>query len=203
MLLEFLNQFKEQIESAHNWRALTGDFEAALPANSNSTTIVGANKRARLARIHDARLGELVPLAFDITDPLRPVRLQEMDGTMLRYKIYMDGGQTTQEPVYFTMQSVSPDTMQVIVHPKPAGDRVLAFVLVNPQDYLDVGDLDTEIQIPERALVIGTIWFALQERGEELGQSSMFTEEMFRKALDADIASDAGESGSNDELVPV
>lgn len=203
MLLEFMNQFKEKIEGSHQWRTLTGSFEAQLTAGSNSATILGANKRARLVRIHDQRLGQLVPLAYDITDPSRPVPLQEMDASLLRHRIFMDGGQTSQEPVYFTMQAVAPDTMQVIVHPKPANDRVLAFVLVNPQAYLDVRDLDTELQIPERALVIGTIWFALQERGEELGQGSMFTEDMFLKALDEEIAADSGESGSNDELVPV
>jgi hypothetical protein len=55
--------------------------------------------------------------------------------------------------------------------------------------------------IPSRPLEIAAIWYALEERGEELGANAMFTEERFRKALDDAIARDDAEQGGNDLLV--
>jgi hypothetical protein len=43
---------------------------------------------------------------------------------------------------------------------------------------------DSPLIVPSRVLEIGTSWWALEERGEELGANSMFTEERYRRALD-------------------
>lgn len=43
---------------------------------------------------------------------------------------------------------------------------------------------DSPIIVPSRVIEIGTSWWALEERGEELGTNSMFTEERYRRALD-------------------
>lgn len=53
------------------------------------------------------------------------------------------------------------------------------------QGYLSGGlGCDSPIVIPNRILEIGASWWALEERGEELGANSMFTEERYRIALD-------------------
>ena len=38
--------------------------------------------------------------------------------------------------------------------------------------------------MPSRIIEIGTSWWALHERGEELGTGSMFTEDKYRRAMD-------------------
>ena len=43
---------------------------------------------------------------------------------------------------------------------------------------------DSPIVMPSRVIEIGTSWWTLEERGEELGANSMFTEERYRRALD-------------------
>ena len=43
---------------------------------------------------------------------------------------------------------------------------------------------DSPIIVPSRVLEIGSSWWSLEERGEELGASSMFTEDKYRRALD-------------------
>jgi hypothetical protein len=43
---------------------------------------------------------------------------------------------------------------------------------------------DSPIIVPSRVVEIGTSWWALEERGEELGANSMFTEDRYRRSLD-------------------
>lgn len=205
LLLEFINQFKEEIE-AHNWRSLKQSFTTTVPANVG-VAAVGAptatvNGRARLMRVHDARFGRLIPSVYDGTNLSQPFRLQEMDLALIYDQLSMDGGQMTQAPTHFSLDVNTADQLFIRLFPVTTVDRLIATTLFVPQPYLDVEDLNTTIWIPTRALVIGATWYVLEERGEELGQSSMFTEERYRKALDAEIAADMAEAGEP-ELVPV
>lgn len=204
LILEFLNQFKEEIE-AYNWRALKQTHTTTVSAGL-SVGLVGAptgtvSKHARLLRVHDARFGRLIPLAYDITEPTNPMRLHEMDIALIYDQIIMSGGRLA-APSHFALDSGSSESLFVRFNTNLDRDRDIKLTLAVPQGYLDVEDLNTEIVVPTRALVIGTIWAVLQERGEELGQSSMWTEERYRIALDDEVAADMAEQGEP-ELVPV
>lgn len=204
LLLEFLNQFKEEIE-AYNWRSMKQTHTTVVSAGL-SVGLVGAPtttvpKGSRLLRIHDARFGRLIPLVYDITEPTNPFRLHEMDITMIYDQVIMSGGATAQ-PSHFALDSGSGESLFIRLNTNLDRERTIKTTLAVPQGYLDVEDLDTELVIPTRALVIGTIWAILEERGEELGQSSMWTEERYRIALDDEVAADMAEQGEP-ELVPV
>lgn len=54
---------------------------------------------------------------------------------------------------------------------------------------------DSPILVPNRIVELGTSWYALEERGEELGAGSMFTEERYRRALDDLSVKDRAEQG--------
>lgn len=204
LILEYLNLFKEEIEG-YNWRSLKQSWTTVVTANLGVAAVGAPNAtvstRARLQRVHDARFGRLVPNMYDITDTSRPFRLHEMDVALIYDQLSMDGGATAESATHFSLD-VSSGNLFVRLFPVPNIDRTVGGTFFIPQDYLDVEDLDVTIQIPSRALVIGTTWAVLQERGEELGQSSMFTEERYRIALDDEVASDMGEAGDLD-LVPV
>lgn len=204
LLLEFLNQFKEEIE-AYNWRSMKQTHTTVVGAGL-SVGIVGApndtvSKKARLLRIHDARFGRLVPLVYDITDATQPHRMQEMDIALIYDQIIMSGGRTSQ-PSHFALDGGSAEALFIRFNTPLDKERTYKMTLAVPQGYLDVEDLNTELVIPTRALVIGTVWAVLQERGEELGQSSMWTEERYRIALDDEVSADMAEQGEP-ELVPV
>lgn len=206
LILEFLNQFKEEIE-AHNWRSLKETHRTTIAAGASfgfvgsaaGSTIKGTS---RLLRVHDARFGKLLPLMYDVTSDTQPFRLEEMDLSLIFDKLNLDGGQQSEHSTYFSTDVSTANMLLIRVYPVPSTERTLGSQFIVPQDYLDVDDLDTDIRIPTRALVIGTVWAILQERGEELGQSSMWTEERYRTALDAEIATDMAEQGEP-ELVPV
>ena len=154
-----------------------------------------------MIRIHDARFGRLIPLVYDVTDPTQPHRLQEIDIALLYDQVIMAAGMTG-APSAFSLDTSSAASLFLRINTNADKDRTIKTVLSVPQGYLDVSDLDTEITIPTRALVIGTVWAVLEERGEELGQSSMWTEERYKIALADEVSYDLDGQGEP-ELVPV
>lgn len=201
LIATFVNQIKEEIEDAHNWRSLRQNHTATIAAGTSEGTIVGANDRSRVLRIADQENGQFVPVVFDITDPTEPIPLREMDLSEQRFRDIEDT-ETAAEPYAFAVtQDATGETLSVLVYPTPTTTRTLSIMMVTPQPRFEDDDLDEVIRIPARPLEMGTIWYALQERGEEMGVNALFTEERFRKALDDAIARDAEEQGGYELVV--
>jgi hypothetical protein len=201
LLGSIINDVKEQIEDAHNWRALRQFINVTVTTNSLSATITGANERSRVLRIQQADAG-ICPLVFDITDAASPVNLIEIDLSQLLYMDTMNPNQYN-DPCYFAVDNSSGDVLDLYVWPRPTGERTIKVGLVVPQSELSSSSLSTEIKIPVRPLVVGATWYALEERGEELGVNGLFSEKRFLDAIDSAISRDSAESGDSYELVPV
>lgn len=209
-VLEFINQIKEEIEDATYWRALRQTFTVSVPAYSGTfpnppTPIVGTDERARVIRVPEPEAGQLVPLVFDITVPSAPVPLGEIPNAELVYRIMSDGnstGSTTVQPSYYSIDMSSSDVAQLYIYPVPNTPRTVMIHMHVPETVLLPTDLDRSIQIPGLPLLKGAIWYALLDRGEEMGANAAFTEERYRTSLDDAIARDDAESGSLDQLVP-
>ncbi len=202
MLGEVANELKEEIEDAHNWRALRQEVTISLSASENSKTITEANERSRVIRIHEPHYGELVALVFDTTDASSPYRLHELDLPELLRRRTMDPD-TTADPAYFALDNSSGDVLKIEVYPTPADARTIKAQLIIPQARLDgtqSADLATNIKIPVRPIVMGLVRYILEERGEELGINSMYSEEKERQALQDAISRDRAEAG-DDSLV--
>jgi hypothetical protein len=74
MLGEVANELKEEIEDAHNWRALRQEVTISLSASENSKTITEAYPRTALRGVGTARLrhdGRQFPLSFARTGFVR------------------------------------------------------------------------------------------------------------------------------------
>ena len=198
----FINDIKEQIEDAHDWRALRQTVSTSITANAQSATISEANERSRVVRINQQDAGQLVPLVFDITDSSNPERLMEIDLSELLYMDTMNPNDR-QNPCYFALDNSSGNVLDLYVYPRPSGARTIQSTLVIPQAELDRDSLTTEIKIPIRPLIVGAVWYALEERGEELGANGLFNEQRFLDALNSAIARDAAGQGDNFELVRV
>lgn len=197
-----MNDVKEQVEDAHNWRALRATTSVIVSANNQSTTLTGANERSRLVRIFQSHLGGQIPLVFDVTDSSDPDPLIEIDLSELIYRDTIDPN-TRQDPNYFALDNSSGDGIDVFVYPRPPANRTIQVTTITPQDRLAYNSLSTVISVPVRPIIVGTVWYALEERGEELGVKSMFSEQRFMDALDSAIARDAAEQGDNMELISV
>lgn len=203
MLLEFLNQFKEEIEGAHQWRSLVQTLPVTISSGTNSQLIASTNERSRLVRVPDPQGNQFVPLVFDITVTAYPIPLIEMEMQEIRYRILQDStaNQTTQ-PSYFALDSDAATGQQVLyVWPQPNTTRNCQVTLVVPQATLTSTDLDTNIKIPTTALQRGLTWLVREERGEEIGPSGMFTEQRWIIALDEEISRDRVASGDPYQIV--
>jgi hypothetical protein len=202
--LEFLNQIKEEIEDAHLWRALRQTLTPTVLANTNSIPLTGTNGRSRLWRIPSTDAQEFVPLVFDLYDPKNPIQLTEMPLSELLYRVTQDGtGYTTVQPSYFALDTDSTDVQTLYVWNTPSTARPLQVTMHVPQAPFVHTDLDTVIKIPTLPLIRGTVWYVREERGEELGANSAFSEERYRILLDDEISRDRTEQGDPYQLVPV
>lgn len=201
----FLNEIKEQVEDAHNWRALRTTETVTVSAQANSGTFSNANERSRLVRIYQQNRHSVVPLVFDITDSSNPDPLIEIDLSELIYRDTVNPNQY-QDPTYFALDNTAGDGLDLYVYPRPSGSKSIQVTTVTPQgraDWESQSTLDTNISVPVRPIVMGTVWYALEERGEELGTNALFSEQRFMQALDDAIARDAAEQGDNMELISV
>lgn len=199
---EFLNQVKEEIEDAHNWRSLRKDLTATVTADAVSASITDSNERARLVRVTDQTWGRQVAVVFDTTDANSPVPLHEVDLSELLYFDRQDPTtRASGSPRYFAVDDSPGDSLDVYVWPRPSTERTIKLYMVVPQARLSATDVDTIILIPGRALEMGTLWYAQEERGEELGAQALFSQTRFNEALDSAIARDSAEQGGY-ELTP-
>jgi hypothetical protein len=200
-LLVFFNQVKSIVEDAHNWRALRAVASTFVNANDASATLTNISQRGRVLRKHDEVSGTIKPLVVDSTDTSNPYPLIEIDLSDLLYKRITDNNNTG-DPVYFAIDNSSADTMSLQIYPENTDNRTITVVMVDPQDDFDADDLDTTIEVPAKPIEVGTLWYALEERGEELGVSGLFNEQLFDNILASAIMRDAEEQGEYN-LVPV
>lgn len=200
LVATFVNQIKEEIEDAHNWRVLWSNLPVTITGPSSVGAITGANERSRIVRVQDATLGQFVPLVFDVTTPSSPFGMTELKTAA---QVYLDktNTQSVQEPGEFTITTDAAGVPTLTVYPPPTGVRNYLVTMVVPQVELLDTDLDVNIKIPARALIMNAVYYALAERGEELGVDNVYTEERARKALDDAISRDAEEQGGL-EIVP-
>jgi hypothetical protein len=200
-LLEFINQIKEEIEGSVPWRALWVTATASITSSNNSGTLTGTNERSQLVRLQDSLNGQFVPLLFNVTVATVPLNTIEHELARLRYQQLLDPVSTNSQLVDFAVDQSTAGTLTLQVYPKASATQSFSGTFYVPQTSLTATDLDTNIKIPERVLVQGSVWFALEERGEELGQSGMWTEERYRKALDDAVSLEISEQGGL-QLVP-
>jgi hypothetical protein len=173
----------------------------------DSLTLAVPNARSRTVRMQDKRVGKEVALCFDVTSFGIPFPLEEMK----KSQTYYFNTVLNQAPVAystgFTVDNTKGDQMNLLVYPPANANRIIQLTLCTPVPRIDptvagsTGGLDTLITVPTQPIEYGTIWYALQERGEELGTSTVFTEERFRVALDDAIARDQDESGGIEMIV--
>lgn len=205
LVSNFANQIKLEIEDAHNWRALRTTYTVTVPINQMETAITSPSapgEQARVLREHCANAGMLLPMCFDMTDASQPYRLRERDIANHLAAVRTETNTNYDDISTFAVDNATDETVNLLTFPPCKEQRTVSIDLINPQPWFDDDLLTTNIKIPMRPLLVGTLWYALEERGEELGINGLYTQERFLKALDDAIARDMAEQGGLD-LVPV
>lgn len=207
LIATFVNHIREEVEDAHNWRKLRHTESVTIVVGATSATIPNTNERSRLYREMDPEAGVERPLVFDITNSNSPFPIEEVDLAKLLWQRTLDPGAENTFFVWCSIDDTSGDTLDLQVYPAPTTTRTVQITLITPQSRFgdatsDDPGLSTNILVPARPVELGALWYALEERGEELGVNAVFSEQKYRMALDDAVARDAEEQGGYN-LVPV
>jgi len=201
LISTFINDAKRVVEDSWEWSCLWKqvDFDisaSVLEYDLGDTALVGAGNELTERALLLYRPGDSCPLAWDVTTP-NPSPLTEV----YRHKVASDlalqtYNSTYQMPMYF---SVTPTNDSIGVHliETPSETRSWRMVFKQPQDELEDGT--DEILVPWYPVVLLATNYALNERGEEIGQPGNEAEKKYMQALSDAIALDS--RYSYDDLV--
>jgi hypothetical protein len=184
MLLQFINEAKEEIEeSGWPWQALRQTVTVTLASSTVEYTLTSAgdadvdtNDRTRLlyetvnegGSTENFRIGSgSKPQVFDVTDS-NEVRLKEWTQEKME-RVHFTDDDITGDPTHFSLYTDG-TSLKMKVYPIPDAARTLKMRLFIPQDELTSTDITTSLLIPDRACWMRALFKANQERGEELGK---------------------------------
>jgi hypothetical protein len=229
LMLEFFNEVKQEVEDAINWRSLWQTFTVTVPAGSYYAAITGSNERSRVVRAPvkgggmsqagyaPALMGsdKVVALVFDTTSPTTSGQfpLYEMPLPLLLFNVQNTNQQQVQQPQFFSMGQgnadngqANTDQMVLYVYPPVNTTRTVTVTMAVPQGDFSASTMadpngQTDLTVPNYPIIMGLQWMAREERGEELGPSSAYTEEKYREVLDDAVSIENVEQGNNLDLM--
>jgi hypothetical protein len=206
LVAKWINDAKELVEDAWDWRVLTRAVPLSLVATTTAyylddelTVGVGntLNSRARLLR--NAYQPSL-PLAFDVTAN-DTYQLYDIPQDKLRenFRLLSDSQRNQAKPSQFSfwVDSTGP---KVQLWERPTGARNWQIYFCCPQD--DLEDEADEILVPWRPVVNVALLWALNERGEEIGEPGITIEQKIRMVLSDAIAIDGAEQDDKTTFYP-
>ena len=213
MILQFVNEAKEEIEEAGwAWQALRQTVTVTLASGTAEYDIeiagqadVDTNDRSRLLYENVTLFGSSegfydsmasLPQVFDVTTSSE-YRLREVTQEKMERMHFTDNDET-QKPLYFAIYTDS-DSLKMKVFPTPDATYTLKMRLYIPQAELSSTSLEaTSLSIPQRPVWTLALFKANQERGDELGKEGSAAH---RAYLDAHGAAAGKEMSPADQTV--
>lgn len=211
LILQLLNEAKEEIEEAWDWFALRQTVTVTLADGQSDYTLsaaedadVDVSDRARLLYAKavplsmgtnyetSSRASGNLPQVYDVTDSTEH-RLQEIPLEWIERQHLLDNDEE-QEPQYFAMYA-SGGFVKMKVWPTPSEARTLKIRFVIPQAELEADELDTALTIPSRPVWTLALFKANEERGSELGRPGS---SLYMAHVDALYAAKAREQTDSD-----
>lgn len=219
----FVNHIKEEVEAETDWACLWTLFTMEYFFPNTTQQIIDMNNpnqiatsESRVARMYNHRFGREVPLCFNITTFGIPFLIGEMPLADLIYYNTVLNQTPVAYSTNFATQDLGNDDMELLMYPAANTNFIIAITMVVPQPRIDptiagsdaqpwLGNLtvglDSPVLVPRYPIELGASWYALSERGEELGTNSMFTEERYRVALDNYASQDLARRGGIEMLI--
>lgn len=204
LINQFINQAKAMVESERQWEVMrkTITFTSSVGTEIYDLSDLGVvtsdpnvtNKRSKM--LYDER-GR--PMAFDVTVS-DEFRLQERSRDWVIAEKRMDAGDTSEDqPIWFA-QYPSGDGITIEFPYEMSAVRDYSFEFYVPQ--ADLAASGTELQAPERPVVLAATALFVNERGEQLGMDDSVWWSLYRNALSEEIIYDMN-VGFEAVMVPV
>ena len=163
---------------------------------------------SRLRRMYKPEFGREVALVFDTTSFPLPFVLGEIPYSDEVYYNNVLANTPIAYSTNYSIQDTGSDVVNICMYPTANTNRNIQIWAVIPQPRIDptvagsatypwlgTMGLDTPVLIPNRIIELGASWYTLEERGEELGQSGMFTEDRYRNQLADMVSNETARSG--------
>jgi len=171
---DFVNDAKNEVETAWNWSALRTTLTLSTTANIFNYELNGSQNNFTL---------------LDVINDTSNQFMSYRDGVWFD-NAYLNQGPQTGSPEYYNFNGVANDgDTQVDIYPVPDGAYTIRFnVILRNQDLTGDGN---DIIVPARPVVLLALAKAIEERGEDGGASSMNAYAAGRSSLADEIALDA------------
>lgn len=177
---DFINEAKTQVENAWDWSALRTTLTVTTQAGVFNYILVGSGNRFEVLNV-----------------------INDTEDQFLKYetsnwfdKVYLMNPVVEGAPVYYNFNGVDPNgDTQVDVYPKPDDVYTLRFNVIKRMPDL-AADTD-KVLIPSRPIILLAYAMAIEERGEDGGNSSLYAYQMGQSALSDEIALDAARHPEN------
>jgi hypothetical protein len=160
---EFINDAKKEVENAWNWTSLTQEYDVAGDGTNHMYALTDAPPDARLLFDECER-----PLAFETTvGQEMQLSIISIDQAARRNAVDPVGFLQSDQPTYFALVPLAGIWIAKF-EGTPANTRTYTFLMCSPQGELE--DDDTSLIVPWRPVVHLATLYALDERGEEIGE---------------------------------
>lgn len=177
---DFINEAKNTAENAWDWSALRTTLTVTTQNDIFNYILVGSGNRF-----------EVLNVINDTEDRF----MQYQTGNWFD-KAYLMNDVVEGPPAYYNFNGVDANgDTQVDVYPKPDDAYTLRFNVIKRTPDLSL-DAD-RVLIPSRPIILLAYAMAIEERGEDGGNSSLYAYQMGQSALSDEIALDAARHPEN------
>lgn len=205
LVAEFVRDTYDQVLDAHDWEALKHrthvdvvsgqaryrlDAYAASGGDARDTDTRLPNDESEL-QFFDGDAAQAWMYRNDSDDEYRYLKF--MTPEMFRQVKAVDRDDTEPDAFFFTIYRESDATngrrLFLELFPEPTESRVLELIFwTRPAELQDDGTTDdVDLLIPDRPVYQGTLMYAYNERGEEIGEPGNLAERRFLDSLAAEI----------------
>lgn len=172
----FINEAREWVEDSHNWILLRSTIQLVTSPGSFSFSLTGAGNRSNIL--------QLINDTSDYEFPRAPHSWRNLN------KLLTANNLVNSEPYLWGLNGVDGSGDPVLnIYPKSDGVYTINVNLIIPQSPFTVGT--EEITVPSLPVILYAYALALEERGEEGGNSVGISFARASKALGNSISIDA------------
>lgn len=203
LVASFMSDIHREITEAHDWGMFDhGTLVVLRPGQTEYQLYEGStdvfpgypapNAKSFVKMQYDSTpVAALYQTIDDALASMRAAGIALADPETVRmFRLYSNG--VTNAPDSFAIQQHETlDGLRLQLDVAPDKDYFLFVRFHTPEVEIDPTGMDTQsLRVPIQPLVLGTLYLALNERGEELGEAGNVAEERYRIALTAAIETD-------------
>lgn len=200
LIAQFINQVIEEMSDIRDWHCLVQQVNFTVPISEGggilSDDTAGANLNIVTNSTYLTDRSSLCydtlrrPIVYDVTDTAK-VQMYEDNVRDIR-RDYIEGPGTLR-PNYFGLEYTGTGGMQIWFNSLMDKERNFEMLAHIPQEDLSVtseDDVATTIYLPTRPIIMGALYYAYNERGEEMGEPGGIAEQRYQRSLASAIEND-------------